>query len=115
MQRVPDAGKLSLEWVILPDGRPALAFDKPTWIIYEETAAPRRQTAQQMITASVVAALGPILVDHYSRPANDLRQPISKDTICAQLVQLICLAGGHGIDIEALIHEALDIADVEPS
>lgn len=106
------APHLVLEWVILPDGRPALAFDKPTWLVYEETAATRRQTAQQMITASVVAAIGPILVDHYSR-ANDLRQPLDKAAIRAKLVELIRLAAQHGIDIQALIFEALDIADVE--
>jgi hypothetical protein len=35
MQIPPIKGKLSLEWVILADGCPALAFDKPTWAIYE--------------------------------------------------------------------------------
>ena len=108
------ANKLSVEWVILPDGRPALAFDKPTWLIYEKAAAARRQTAQQMITASVAAAIGPILVDHYSH-ASDLRPPIDKNAIRAKLVELTRLAAAHGIDIEALIYEALDVADVDPS
>jgi hypothetical protein len=36
-------------------------------------------------------------------------------TIRVQLITLIRLAAAHGINIEALIHEALDIADVEPS
>jgi hypothetical protein len=61
------ANKLSVEWTILPDGRPALAFDPPTWLAYQQMAAERNQTAQQMITASVVGCLGPILVDNYSR------------------------------------------------
>jgi hypothetical protein len=45
---------------------------------------------------------------------NDLRQLIDKDTIRAKLVELIHRAAEHGIDIEALIYEALEIADVEP-
>lgn len=45
----PITEKLALEWIMLPDGRPALAFAKPTWRVYEETAATRGQTAQQMI------------------------------------------------------------------
>jgi hypothetical protein len=45
---------------------------------------------------------------------NDLQQPLDKDAIRAKLVQMIRLASAHGIDIEALIYEALDIADVEP-
>jgi hypothetical protein len=114
-------GNLSLEWIMLPNGRPALAFDKPTWKVYEDAAATRRQTAQQMITASVAAAIGPILADHYSRPPKEghmtaeLRQPTDKAAIRAKLVELILRAAGQGIDIEALIHEALEIADVEPS
>ena len=63
----PPPNKLSIGWGILPDGRRALAFDEPTWLIYEEMAAERGQTAKQMITASVVSCLGPILVDNYSR------------------------------------------------
>ena len=112
------AKQLSLEWIILPEGRAALAFDKPTWLAYEEIAATRSQTAQQMITASVVAAIGPILVDHYSRPegnepVTDRRAAPDKDTIRAKLVEMIRLAAEYGIDIEMLIYEALDIADVE--
>lgn len=45
---------------------------------------------------------------------NHLRQPIDKNTIRAKLVELIRRAAENGIDIEALIYEALDIADVEP-
>jgi hypothetical protein len=56
-----------VEWTILPDGRPALAFDMLTWLAYERLAAERNQTPQQMITASVDFCLGPILVDNYSR------------------------------------------------
>jgi hypothetical protein len=67
MQTPPIAGKLVLEWITLSDGRPALAFEKPTWLIYEETAAGRNQSAQQMITAAVVGSIGPILIDNYSR------------------------------------------------
>ena len=104
--------KLVLEWTILPGGRPALAFDKETWIVYEETAAPRGQTAQQIITASVAAALGPILVDNYSRPAIAEVAP-DRDAIRAKLVELIRRAAGQGINIQALIYEALEIADVE--
>ena len=58
--------KLSVEWVIFPDGRPALAFEKPTWQIYEDMAARLGKTAQQMITASVVGCLGPIVIDNYN-------------------------------------------------
>lgn len=121
MQISPIKGKLTLEWVMLTDGRPALAFDKPTWLVYEEAAATRQQTAQQMITASVVAAIGPILADNYSRSpkeapiTTELWQPVDKNAIRARLVELIRRAAGQGIDIEALIHEALEIADVEPS
>jgi hypothetical protein len=43
----PISKKLVLEWVIFHDGRPALAFDKPTWLVYEETAATGGQTAQE--------------------------------------------------------------------
>jgi hypothetical protein len=117
----PLSTKLAVEWAILPDGRAALAFNKQTWLVYEETAATRGQTAQQMITASVVAALGPILVDNYSRSSqdthitNDPRQPIEKDAIRANLVKLLRRASEHGIDCEGLIYEALDIADVEPT
>ena len=46
--------------------------------------------------------------------ANDLRQPVDKDAIRAQLVELIRQAAEQGIDIGTLIHEALEIADVEP-
>jgi hypothetical protein len=66
MQIPPIKGKLSLEWVILADGRPALAFDKPTWAIYEEVAAARDQTAQQLIVTAVAAAFGPIILDNYA-------------------------------------------------
>jgi hypothetical protein len=38
-----------------------------------------------------------------------------ESAIRMQLITLIRLAAAHGIDIEALIHEALDIADMEPS
>lgn len=38
-----------------------------------------------------------------------------ENTIRGQLITLIRHAAEHGIDIEALIHEALDIADVEPA
>jgi hypothetical protein len=69
------AKQLSLEWNILRDGRAALVFDKPTWLAYEETAATRGQTAQQMISASVVSAIGPILVDHYSHP--EANEPVT--------------------------------------
>ena len=99
--------KLVLEWTVQPDGRPALAFDKETWLVYEETAAPRGQTAQQMITASVAAALGPILVDNYSRST------IDRDAIREKLVEFIRLAAERGIDIESVFYKALDIADVE--
>ena len=44
---------------------------------------------------------------------NDLRYPIDKDAIRDKLVELIRLAAAHGIDIEPLIYETLDIADVE--
>jgi len=44
----------------------------------------------------------------------ELRQPIDKNAIRAKLVELIRRAAEQGIDIEALIHEALEIADVEP-
>lgn len=46
--------------------------------------------------------------------ANDLRQPIDKDAIRVKLVELIRRAAEQGIDIQALIYEALEIADVEP-
>jgi hypothetical protein len=123
MQIPPIKGKLSLEWVILSDGHPALAFDKPTWAIYEQAAAERGQTAQHMIAASVAAAFGHVIADSYaanrrqdsmdSIMTNDLRQPIDKDAIRVKLVKLIRQAAEHGIDIEALIYEALAIADVE--
>ena len=123
MQIPPIKGKLSLEWVIA-DGCPALAFDKPTWALYEQAAAERGQTAQHMIAASVAAAFGPIIADNYAtnRPqdsmdaimSNDLRQPIDKNAIRTKLVKLLHLAAEHSIDIESLIYEALDIADVEP-
>lgn len=58
--------KLSLEWVMLPDGRPALAFEPDTWTVFEETAQARGQSAQQMISTSVAAGLAPILVDNYA-------------------------------------------------
>ena len=45
----------------------------------------------------------------------DLGQPIDKHVIRAKLVELISRAAEQGIDIEALIYEALEIADVEPS
>jgi hypothetical protein len=45
---------------------------------------------------------------------NDLRQAIDKDSIRAKLVELIRRAAEQGIDIQVLIYEALDIADVEP-
>jgi hypothetical protein len=124
MQIPPITGRLSLEWVILANGCPALAFDKPTWAIYEQTATERGQTAQHMIAASVAAAFGHIIADNYAANrrqdamdasmTNDLRQPIDKNTIRAKLVELIRRAAEHGIDIAALIYEALDIADVEP-
>jgi hypothetical protein len=124
MQMRPITGKLSLEWVILADGCPSLAFDKPTWAIYEQAATERGQTAQQMIAASVAAALGQVIADNYAANrrqdsmdaimTNDLRQPIDRNTIRTTLVELIRRAAEHGIDIEALIYEALDIADVEP-
>ena len=66
MQIPPIKGKLSLEWVILSDGYPALAFDKPTWVIYEQAAAERGQTAQHMIAASVAAAFGHVIADSYA-------------------------------------------------
>jgi hypothetical protein len=100
--------KLVLEWATLSDGRPALAFDKATWLVYEETAATRGQTAQQMITASVAAALGPILANNDSRPALD------RNAIRAKLVEFTLLATARGIDIESVFYEALGIADVEP-
>jgi hypothetical protein len=124
MQIPPSKGKLSLEWVILADGCPALAFDKPTWATYEQAAGARGQTAQHMIAASVAAAFGQVIADNYAANrqedsmdaimTNELRQPIDRNTIRAKLVELIRHAGGHGVDIEALIYEALDIADVEP-
>ena len=61
MQISPIKGKLTLEWVLLSNGCPALAFDKPTWAIYEQAAGERGQTAQYMIAASVAAAFGPII------------------------------------------------------
>jgi hypothetical protein len=124
MQRPPIKGKLSLEWVILANGCPALAFDKPTWAIYEQVATERGQSAQHMIAASVAAAFGQIIADNYAANrrqdsmdaimTNDLQQPIDKDMICIKLVELIRRAAEHGIDIEALIYEALAIADAEP-
>jgi hypothetical protein len=124
MQIPPIKGKLSLEWVILADGCPALAFDKPTWAIYEQAATARGQTAQHMIAASVAAAFGHIIADNYAANrrqdsmdasmTSDLRQPIDRDAIRVKLVELIRRAAEHGIDIDALIYEALDIADVEP-
>lgn len=124
MQIPPITGKLSLEWVILANGCPALAFDKLTWAIYEQVATERGQTAQHMIAASVAAAFGHIIADNYAANrrqdamdasmTNDLRQPIDKDAIRVKLVELIRRAAEHGIDIGALIYEALDIADVEP-
>jgi hypothetical protein len=112
----PIKGKLSLEWVILTDGCPALAFDKPTWAIYEQAAGARGQTAQHMIAASVAAAFGHVIADNYAANrredatdaimTNDLRQPIDKNTIRAKLVELIQRAAEHGVDIEALIYEA---------
>jgi hypothetical protein len=124
MQIPPITGKLSLEWVILADGCPALAFDKPTWAIYEQAATERGQTAQHMIAASVAAAFGHIIADNYAANrrqdamdasmTSDLRQPIDRDAIRVKLVELIRWAAEEGIDIDALIYEALDIADVEP-
>jgi hypothetical protein len=124
MQIPPIAGKLSLEWVILSNGCPALAFDKPTWAIYEQAATERGQTAQHMIAASVAAAFGHIIADNYAANrrqdamdammTNDLQQPIDKDAIRTKLVELIRRTAEHGVDIEALIYEALAIADVEP-
>ena len=64
MPTPPISEKLALEWIMLIDGRPALAFAKPTWQAYEATAATRSQTAQQLITVSVAAAIGPNLVDN---------------------------------------------------
>jgi hypothetical protein len=66
MQTPPINGKLSLEWVILPDGRPALAFSTKTWAVYEQMAQERGKTAQEMIAVSVAGSLGPILVDNYA-------------------------------------------------
>jgi|SRR5271166_6557584 len=104
MQIPPITGKLSLEWVILANGCPALAFDKATWAIYEQAAAERGQTAQHMIAASVAAAFGPIIADNYAANrrhdsmdailTNDLQQPIDKDMIRTKLVEIICLATG---------------------
>jgi hypothetical protein len=37
-----------------------------------------------------------------------------KSAIRARLVELIRLAKEHGIDIEGLMYEALEIADMEP-
>jgi len=123
MQIPPTKGKLSLEWV-LANGCPALAFDKPTWALYEQAAGERGQTAQHMIAASVAGAFGLIIADNYAANrrqdsmaaimTSDLRQPIDKNTIRAKLVELIRLAAEGGFDIEGLMHEALDIADVEP-
>jgi hypothetical protein len=77
-----------------------------------------------MIAASVAAAFGQVIADNYAANrrhdsmdaimTNGLRQPIDKNTIHTKLVELIRRAAEHGIDIKALIYEALDIADVEP-
>jgi hypothetical protein len=124
MQIPPITGKLSLEWVLLANGCPALAFDKPTWAIYEQAATERGQTAQHMIAASVAAAFGHIIADNYAANrrqdamdaimTSNLRQPIDKDAIRVKLVELIRRAADQGIDIGALIYEAIDIADVDP-
>src|SRR5271166_4689519 len=108
MQIPPITGKLSLEWVILANGCPALAFDKATWAIYEQAASERGQTAQHMIAASVAAAFGQVIADNYAANrrqdsmdaimTNDLRQPIDKNTIRTTLVELIRRAAEHGFD-----------------
>ncbi len=48
-----------------------------------------------------------------NEPVTNRRAAPDKDTIRAKLVEMIRLAADHSIDIEALIYEALDIADLE--
>ena len=45
---------------------------------------------------------------------NEPRPAIDRNAIRDKLVELIRAASEQGIDIERLIYEALDIADVEP-
>jgi hypothetical protein len=58
--------KLTLEWVVQPDGSRALVFDAATWASYEAEAAARGQTADQMIVTAIVSCIGPIVVDNYA-------------------------------------------------
>jgi hypothetical protein len=43
MPTQPAPKKLSIEWVMLPDGRPALAFESETWAVFEDNYAANRR------------------------------------------------------------------------
>ena len=58
--------KPTFEWLRLPDGLRALAFDEPTWTIFKTIATARGQSAEQIFITAVAASLGSILVDNYA-------------------------------------------------
>ena len=53
----PPENKLSLEWIVSPDGM-ALFFNKATWKVFQDAANRREQSAEHMILRAVVACLG---------------------------------------------------------
>jgi hypothetical protein len=57
--------KLTLEWVLQPDGSRALVFDAKTWAAFEAVAKDKGKDARHMISAAVSQCLGPVVMDNY--------------------------------------------------
>jgi hypothetical protein len=57
--------KLTLEWVLHPDGSRALVFDAKTWAAFEAVAKDKGKDARHMISAAVTECLGAVVMDNY--------------------------------------------------
>jgi hypothetical protein len=102
MPKPPD-NKLSLEWVVAPDGM-ALFFDKATWKVFKDAANRCEQSAEHMILRAVVACLGTIMEDNMMlnrmlRPSGQMQAaPNAADNdIAGEIaadIQALCLERG---------------------
>jgi hypothetical protein len=57
--------KLTLEWVLQPDGSRALVFDAKTWAAFEAVAKDKGKDTRHMISAAITECLGAVVMDNY--------------------------------------------------
>jgi hypothetical protein len=60
-----DERKITIEWVLQPDGSRALVFDAKTWAVFEAVANDKGKDARHMISAAVSECLGAVVMDNY--------------------------------------------------